>query len=145
LAICILHPYGVVGSLKEVPFGATRVNYVSLAAGIKTYTEQIAAGEIISEVANEFQRAQCIVFLGFAYHSQNMQILQPDVPLPTAPIYGTAYKMSDSDIDEIGSKLVGFFATNVSVENRRRNIKLENKLTCADLFDHYAKSLSGGD
>ena len=39
--VTIIRPYGSVGSLKEVPFGASRANYLQLAQGIKTYTEQI--------------------------------------------------------------------------------------------------------
>ena len=30
----IIHPYGVIGDLDSVPFGATRANYIELAGGI---------------------------------------------------------------------------------------------------------------
>jgi hypothetical protein len=71
----IIHPYGVV---EKVPFGATSANYLELAAGIKTYTEQLGEQDVTQGIKNEIQRAECIVFLGFAYHRQNMQILTPD-------------------------------------------------------------------
>ena len=45
----IVHPYGVIGDLSKVPFGATRINCVALTKGIKTYTEQIADAEIKTE------------------------------------------------------------------------------------------------
>jgi len=73
----IIHPYGQVGTLREVPFGASRANYDIIAQGIKTYTEQIAAADVMEELAGEVSRAACIVFLGFAYHSQNMRLLKP--------------------------------------------------------------------
>jgi hypothetical protein len=141
--LSIIHPYGSIGSLREVPFGATRANYVALAKGIRTYTEQV--GEIAGEIAVEVARANCIVFLGFAYHSQNLQIIHPEPLIPIIPVYGTAYKMSESDVHVVSRRLVDFFLPNVSVQNRRSQISLENKLTCSDLFDNYARSLTGGD
>jgi hypothetical protein len=119
-----------------VPFGASRADYNTIAQGIKTYTEQIAAADVMEQLANEVSRAACIVFLGFAYHSQNMRLLKP-------PIYGTAYKMSESDVGIVSWQLVNFLENGVSVQDRQRMIKIENKITCSDLFDYYAKSLSG--
>jgi hypothetical protein len=141
--LSIIHPYGSIGSLREVPFGTTRADYVSLAKGIRTYTEQV--GETAGEIAVEVARAKCIVFLGFAYHSQNLKIIRPEPLIPTIPMYGTAYKMSESDVHVVSRRLVDFFLPNVSVQNRRSQISLENKLTCSELFDNYARSLTGGD
>jgi hypothetical protein len=143
----IIHPYGVVGDLRAVPFGTTRANYVELARSIRTYTEQIAAGERIAQLAAEVERAQCIVFLGFAYHSQNMLILKPPKAMPqNIPVYGTAYNMSDADVEVVTHQIADFFTDTMSTTPRsQRKIRLENKLKCADLFDNYARSLSGGD
>jgi hypothetical protein len=138
----IFHPYGITGSLRDVPFGATRADYVALAQGIKTYTEQIAAADVIAQLADEVYQAACVVFLGFAYHSQNMQMLKPQKRM-NAEIFGTAYKMSDSDVNIVTHQLVNFLPTDVSVQERRRMIHLENNLTCSALFDYYTKSLSG--
>src|SRR5262249_9458227 len=68
----ILHPYGVVG---DAPFGSNRADYFALADAIKTYTEQIDAAETTAKLVAEVERAECIVFLGFAFHSQNIQML----------------------------------------------------------------------
>jgi hypothetical protein len=136
----IIHPYGVVG---QVPFGTTRANYLELAAGIRTYTEQLGEGEIIQGMANEIDRAECIVFLGFAYHRQNLQILTPHSTIVSKPIFGTAYGMSDADVEVTSHQLETWFRGEGRVI--RKNIKLENNLKSADLFDNYARSLSGGD
>jgi hypothetical protein len=77
LADCtIIHPYGLVGEYRSVgqgiSFGAERVNYRLLSDGIKTYTEQVGDAALIEKIEVEFGRAECIVFLGFAYHAQNM-------------------------------------------------------------------------
>jgi hypothetical protein len=141
--IQIIHPYGVVGSLHNVPFGTSQTNYVARAQGIKTYTEQIAAADVIAQLADEVYQAACLVFLGFAYHSQNMQMLKPQKRINANAVFGTAYKMSDSDANIVTHQLVNFLPTNVRVQQRSQMIRLENKLTCAALFDYYAKSLSG--
>jgi hypothetical protein len=139
----ILHPYGLIAPLNEVPFGASGANYLALARGIKTYTEQMAAANVIKQLAEEVYQAACIVFLGFAYHSQNMRMLKPRKPVAVKPIFGTAYNMSDSDVSIVTHQLVRFFEAGESVQHRTRTIKLENKLTCSSLSDCYAKSLSG--
>jgi hypothetical protein len=141
--LSIIHPYGSVGSLREIPFGATSVNCAQLAKRIKTYTEQEAAGDIINEIQVEVARASCVIFLGFAYHPQNVRLFQPPDKMTHRPIYGTAYKMSDSDVRIVTRQLAGFMDRGVRMQDRESTTKLENKLTCADLFDYYARSLSG--
>jgi len=141
----IMHPYGLVAPLSQVPFGATRLNCVALADGIRTYTEQMGAADVISEIALEIARAQCIVFLGFAFHGQNILLLRPSQPIPTLPVFGTAYGMSDSDVDVVSHNLASFYKQTLDSLQRARMIRLENKLKCAGLFDYYARSLSGGD
>jgi hypothetical protein len=131
----IVHSYGSVGDLMSVPFGTDRLNWVSAADGIKTYTEQAAASEVLKDIQKKVEWAECIVFLGFAYHSQNMKMLQPSIRTDKV-IYGTAYGMSGPDVTEVNKLIAKTFAP--------REIHTDN-LKCAALFDHYAKSLTGGD
>jgi hypothetical protein len=62
----------------------------------------------------------------------------------TKPVFGTAFGMSNADVEVTSHQLDTWFD---GYDNRafRSNIKLENKLTSAALFDNYARSLSGGD
>lgn len=140
--LTIIHPYGVI---PQVRFGYTRANYVDLAHHIKTYTDQIANADLKKEITEELYRADAIVFLGFAFHAQNMELLKPSVDIKPKPIYGTAYGMSDADTEVTLHQLTDFFDRQLAAVHRRSHIKLENKLTSAALFDYYAKSLSGGD
>jgi hypothetical protein len=150
----IIHPYGLVSELRSrmcpdgLPFGCTdglNLDYVSLAGNIKTYTEQVAAADLLSNIEAEMRKAECLVFLGFAYHSQNMQLLKPGRAMPHKPVFGTAYKMSSADTDVVSHQISQFFTPNMTTQMRADLIRLENKLTSADLFDNYAKSLTGGD
>lgn len=137
----IIHPYGVIDA--SVQFGATRANWVGLSQGIKTYTEQIGSGEMTSRIAGIIHGADHIVFLGFAYHDQNMLLLQPPKELGASKrIFGTAWGMSESDVDVTSHQIDAWFKGRDALKYRKINI--ENKLKSADLFDHYAKSLTGG-
>jgi hypothetical protein len=152
----IIHPYGSVGSLERVPFGGAehgRIDYRDLSKAIKTYTERIEEPSVLESMQTAIREAQCIVFLGFAYHKQNMALLKPPKSLKTREVYGTAYGMSDSDVGHVAAELRSFFpeyvletsevAGGVQSAMIRKDIRIENKLTCAQLFDYYAKSLAG--
>jgi hypothetical protein len=132
----ILHPYGSVGRLNQVPFGNSGINCVALAEQIKTYTEQADKRTVLNEITERVDWAECIVFLGFAYHSQNMQMLQT-TDRGSKTVYGTAFGMSDQDKGEVYKLVVQTLAPTTA--------SVENTLKCAGLFDSYAKSLTGGD
>jgi hypothetical protein len=53
--------------------------------------------------------------------------------------------VSDADLDKTIHQLAQFFGEQVDPRGRLQQIKLENNLKSAGLFDYYAKSLSGGD
>src|SRR5258708_34475917 len=139
----IIHPYGAIDA--SVPFGAKQANWAKLAEGIKTYTEQIGAGELTGRIAARILDARHIVFLGFAYHEQNMLLLKPPKALSSKKLFGTAFGMSNSDVDLTSRQVDAWFEGYDARGFREQIIKIENKLKAADLFDHYAKSLTGAD
>jgi hypothetical protein len=155
--LTIVHPYGTVGNLpdfgngNQIPFGGGDqhfdYNTITLAKRIKTYTEQIGGSEQTNAIRNEVIRADQIVFLGFAYHEQNMLLLRPPEELGHAiPIYGTAVGMSNSDVAiAIGELSSWFLPEAVEGSDLIESIHIENKLTCAALFDNYAKSFTSGN
>ena len=85
----IFHPYGVVGRLPfqsakdAVPFGSGAnqpKKLLSLASQIKTYSERIEEESAVAGIRQIVQNAEIIVFLGFAFHGQNMDLIQPTKP-----------------------------------------------------------------
>jgi hypothetical protein len=86
--------------------------------------------------------AKQIVFLGFAYHDQNMRLLADDRSLDKKEFIGTAYRMSSSDVSTIKHQIYEW-------ENQRpsgvipnfAHIDINNILTAAEIFNHYSKSL----
>ncbi|WP_108522541.1 hypothetical protein [Bradyrhizobium algeriense] len=152
----IIHPYGSVGPLDKVAFGGNQIrqNFRELSKAIKTYTERVEEESTIDSMHNALEEAQCVVFLGFAYHRQNMAFLKPRPSQETKQIYGTALNMSDSDVGVVVDELSAFFPDIEARELQKfghvhstnaahDNIRIENKLDCSALFDYYAKSLAG--
>lgn len=138
----IIHPYGRVD--YSVAFGAARVDYAALSQGIKTYTDQIDDRAILDSIENEMFQAEQIVFLGFGYHDQNMQLMQTEVPIGVKPIFGTAYKMSNPDVSIITNQINGWLGDLHDPEVSHAPIYIDNGLTCVSLFGHFTKSLSAG-
>jgi hypothetical protein len=148
----IIHPYGSVGDLDRVPFGGPgygRPDYFTLGQGIKTYTEQVEENATLDKIAHSMERAECVVFLGFAYHKQNMRLLfrSHKRPRKMVQVYGTAFGMSDADKEHVVDELNAYFGEVETepgaIARGLSNIHIENKLGCTQLFDYYAKSLAG--
>jgi hypothetical protein len=74
--LTIIHPFGDIGPLKKVPFGAPDnlddTQFIPISDAIQTYTEA-EAGSKHNEIQGEIARAQCFVFLGFAFHPEAMR------------------------------------------------------------------------
>lgn len=148
--IRFFHPYGSVGALPWQKQGDRVAEYggeldvarlLESAAGIKTFTES-TEGDAITEMRSAVNNASRIVFLGFAYHWQNLRLIWPSKAQggPSGRYFlGTAKGISDSDVrivwydirDYSGISLVG----GVPPGDLR-------DLTCADLFRQYSRTLS---
>jgi hypothetical protein len=82
--LSIHHPYGKLGSLPfenraaNIPFGAEVKGHrlFHMLPGIKTYSEAIKIGSQLISARNALGEADRVVFLGFAFHEQNMRLIQ---------------------------------------------------------------------
>lgn len=144
----VYHPYGVVGSLpwlsvnNAIEFGGepNGSQLLSLAGQIRTFTE--GTDEQSSEInciRSNMKTAQRLIFLGFAFHKLNLDLLVPTAS--TAPprgrrVLATAYGISDSDVEEIAEDLA---IRGVLIA---KDIRIRNDLRCSQLFDEYSRTLS---
>ena len=148
-AMQIFHPYGMVGSLPwtggpaPMDFGAEPVSddLVRLARQIKTFTEGTDPNASdIAAIRNHVAQADTLVFLGFAFHRQNLELLkrtgdsQEDQNTGTK-CFGTAVGISDVDLGTIVQEVADYCGASLS-PNQERN------LTCCDLFGTYRRALS---
>lgn len=150
----IFHPYGKVGGLPDmpgtssavIPFGDDGSNYLaSLASQISTYTEQVADGQLVQQVRDALNNAERVIFLGFHYHKQNMDLITPEDPPADMgrQFFGTALGFSDQDLSIVRRYMLRFFA-----ENRRSLVKdgqhlhMRSDLKCDQLFDVYGRTFA---
>jgi hypothetical protein len=145
----IYHPYGVVGTLpwrgtdNAIEFGDTphSKQLVGLAKQIKTFAE--GTDELASDVMSIrsiMKTSHKLVFLGFAFHQLNIDLLLPTATSKGPPtgrrVFATARGISRSDTDSISTQLAD------RGELFEGNIQIRNDLTCSQLFREYWRSLS---
>jgi hypothetical protein len=144
--VSIVHPYGTVGELERVPFGGDSYNdpnYFQLSTRIKTYTEQIEDGGIVDTMHDMMHSAECIVFLGFAYAEQNMDLLTPKKVIERKPVFGTAFGLSKSDREVVARRILRMMRNPAAgTVGPDTLVELGSDVKCARLFDEYARSLN---
>jgi hypothetical protein len=141
----IHHPYGQLGrlpwqqtSLPIHDFGSEDMNLLEVFKQIKTFNERIQEDHELQKIKKLFSEAEMIVFLGFAFHKQNMEILNPSSNCKAKRIFATAFGVSNSDCDVIRDEIKNVLKS----KGRAPKIEIRNDLKCADLFREYWRSLT---
>jgi hypothetical protein len=145
----IVHPYGQVGSLPwqeqvgaQAAFGAENADLRSVAAGIKTLTEQAHDRDEIESWRQRLRVAEQLVFLGFAFHPQNMELLhlgdsQKAPPWPRA--YATVFRVPAPEYELVLQRIQG--ARGLPPGGYSEPIL--SSATCADFVDQYGAVIAG--
>lgn len=144
--INIYHPYGSVGLLPKnrqsagMPFGEepNSKQLLDLANGIKTFTEGTdpESSEIL-EIRKYMGAANKLIFLGFAFHKLNMQLISPEnikSKKDVTKCLATTYEISDSDKEEIGEQISKLYDGKITV-------KMTNSKCCA-FFTEFWRNLT---
>lgn len=79
--INIIHPYGLLGQLDEIPFGQFD-RFLEMTENLITWSETIRDAQTVPKIRHAIGEAQTIAFLGFAFANQNMKLLNSR---PTKP------------------------------------------------------------
>ena len=145
--INIYHPYGNVGTLPwikrngGIEFGSDPQpnDLLQLSQKIKTFTEGTdpSASEIL-EIRKHMGTANKVVFLGFAFHKLNMQLLKPEnvdgVNSTLFKCFSTTLGISRSDKEVISNQLCELYRQVINIEM--------GDSTCHQFFIDYNRSLS---
>ena len=142
--LSIYHPYGVVGALEwqggqhTVPFGrrSASVDLLSLSGQIKTFSERIEDEAVTAAMRQLVRDAEVIVFLGFAFHPQNMELIRPTERSEAKRVIATAMGISDSDTAVVIHDILELLESTPS----HTAIELRNGLHCHELFGEYWRS-----
>jgi hypothetical protein len=141
-SVRIVHPYGVLAPLATetsrngVRYGEPDdADVPSLTANIKTYTERKEEGEELAQIRTEVEKADCLVFLGFAFHEQGMRLISPGQRMKPKAVYATAFGMSGEKTEVSRNQIYRMFTV-----ARKAVVHITNEYTCAKLLDNYSKS-----
>lgn len=144
----IHRPYGLVGRLPwragpepSLQFGHCGPQQViQVVEQIRTFTEQVEEGETLDAIRDAIASADRIVFLGFAFHRQNVKLITTDVQDHTE-ILATAYGISKSDREVIEGELADAFGFGHEI-GRMGRIDMVADTKCNDLFRNYWRTLT---
>jgi len=139
--LVVHRPYGVAGKLPwqpgdmpSVEFGGGRSNHTAEAASqIRTFTEQVEEGDALIRIRAAASSAERIVFLGFAFHRQNVELIAAQAP-SNSEILATAFEVSKSDRDVIADELVSAFEFDEKLAHQR--VKIAD-LKCGQFFQEF--------
>jgi hypothetical protein len=144
--LTIHHPYGSVGQLpwyrngSPIEFGIepTPKQLLEITGKIKTFTEGTDPNESdIVLLKEDIFTAQRLVFIGFAFHKLNMELLtpKPNIPPKNKPrCYASTFGISDSDKKIIKGQVSKLYQSTIDLE--MANTK------CKDFFSEFWRSLS---
>lgn len=102
--IPILHAYGYLGSLPSgmqtgLDFGASELSFRVGARSIRTFMEEIESANA-KRIELAMREADKVIFLGCAFHKQNLEVLFPDPEyVSQARAWGTTYKMRSAAVN----------------------------------------------
>ena len=151
----IYHPYGLPGFLEfqkgiiKNRFGnVNAINFFQLSSMIKTFMLDNNNYDQEHKTACDFlYNADKVFFLGFAFHPQNIDLLFPNkvtksiikeqdekVDISHSNYYGTFYKISEVNQDDIKRKIIG--------KNERINNFEVSKNKCVDFFIEFSNYIT---
>ena len=144
-----IHPYGQVGVLPElgtgketqIKFGAAVQAHVlsGVSQRIMTFSEHHKDAQQLETVKKVLKRTEQIVFLGFAYHQQNLELLNSSWNYGRPRIYGSALNISSNDTDVIRTELINIFCNDGSPV--QPSVVLDNGCTAKEMLTTYWRSL----
>jgi hypothetical protein len=153
----IYHPYGTIADLpwqepkSGVEFGhsAKPSTVHDMSTRIRTFTEQMADEALQTKMHELVSSADTLLFLGFSFHEQNMQLIDSGRECQARQVFGTAFGISPSNVEAIVIQIRALVRRNLMRTGRRgssyheqwEDVYIRNDLKCADLVDEYSRSL----
>jgi hypothetical protein len=143
----IVHrPYGSVGKLPWQEGDAPSVSFghggpaqlAAVAQQIRTFTERVNEGAELAAMRDAIGQADRIIFLGFAFHRQNVELLAERVQNHTE-ILATAHGISKSDQSVIDDELSKAFQFDGTLNEGRIELA---EATCHQLFKEFWRTIT---
>ncbi|CAG4883868.1 conserved protein of unknown function [Georgfuchsia toluolica] len=138
----IIHPYGIVGQYFDkpgemtVPFGSSAIPHLhSTLSNLRTYTEEVTDTDSLNAMKNAVAESEISVFLGTAFHPNNMRIMSDGLGQPVVKrVYATTAGISDENKSMIKDDIGVLF-------RGAKHVGINFATTCSDLFSRYSMHL----
>lgn len=147
----IVHPYGDLGELDDsdpkLPmFGDDQCDLYAVSQRLQTFSESLLDPAKSATIKELIRRAETLIFLGFAFYDQNMDLLGESVPKSEKRsnirrVYATTFGMSDSDV-QVAKVQIGHLLRGRPPKERDDYSIQTFSGTCHALFAEYWKSLT---
>ncbi|NTA82591.1 hypothetical protein G6L13_19020 [Agrobacterium tumefaciens] len=146
--INIIHPYGWLGDLELFPFG-TADAFPAMAGNLITWSESVRDPEIVAKMREAIREAEQIVFMGFGFAAQNMDLLnsQPEKTdlfaheiTSTPDVYATALGIPEEVEGSLKSKITDLYMEQWSMQTDQ-GIHFQYGATCKKFFDIHRLNL----
>lgn len=144
----IIHPYGSVGPLPFEGSGNSAVAYgadlhesslIEAAGRIRTFTEQIEDDDLLVSINESVNNAETIVFMGFAFHPQNMQLLDVGIASNVRRVFATSFLCSQGDVEVFTSQIRSMLGDEQYDDEYNVDVRIPVGLKCADLLSEFSR------
>ena len=109
---------------------------------ILTFTEQVRDIDLVAGIRNALSSADRIVFLGFGYHRQNLELLKSSAP-KHVEVFGTSFAMSKSDIETVSEELCNIFDLDKHMTVANHEYSRLHSIECVNLISEIWRTLTG--
>lgn len=149
----IIHSYGSIGRLPfeggqlVVPYGAKldEVDLIKAAGRIRTFTEQVEGEGSLNAILESVGSAETIVFLGFGFHPQNMELLSYGSGGRACRAFATSYLCSSGDIEVFIRQIRKMLGDEDSYGDTFGafgvDVRVPPGLKCSELLSEFSRSI----
>ncbi|OAP43275.1 hypothetical protein AU381_27145 [Sinorhizobium glycinis] len=140
--IKIVHPYGKLGELDKVPFGEVG-RFVQAADNLITWSETVREPDIIEDMRATIRTARRIVFMGFAFARQNLELLdsKPTAMNADGPrVYSTGFGLRRETEESLCRNINALYSDGVS-RDALKNIHFQYEAKCNEFFNIHRLNL----
>lgn len=146
--ITILHPYGQVGHFAWQDaannrvissFGNAAGKLIEIADQLLTFTESTEEG-VVKKTQALVAGSETIVFMGFGFLPQNMELLTVPDPAATKRVFLTTKGIGDDDVEIVINELRHVLQRKPTTERAGRANHFQafvERGTCRELMDHH--------
>ncbi|MCB5203908.1 SIR2 family protein [Neorhizobium sp. T786] len=143
--INIIHPYGSLGRLDVHPFGDEVASHRlrAMSESIVTWSESVVS-ETAQQIEEAMLSASTLVFLGFAFAPQNMDLLAPDrmrhSSMEPMEIYATGYGYDDVIDRRLKRRIINLYSMQSDITNEE-SVHIQYEMKCAKFIQSHSMAL----